>query len=173
MKRDIASFVARCLTYQKVKIEHQKPARLLQHLDILEWKWDSISMDFVVRLPKTPLGYDAAWVIVDRPTKSTYILPIRISCPLYKLAQVYIQEIVRLHGIPINIVSDRDPRFTSKFGYHYKKPQVLNFILVQLTTLKQMVKQRGLFRLKGHAQGLCVRTSGKLGHSSTIDRAFL
>ena len=72
-------------------------------------------MDFVVGLPRTPSGYDAAWVIVDRLTKSTHILPIRISCPLYKLAEVYLQEIVRLHGIPTSIVSDRDPRFTSKF----------------------------------------------------------
>ena len=61
-------------------------------------------MDFVVGLPRTPLGYDAAWIIVDKLTKSTHILPIRISCPLYKLAQVYIQEIIRLHGIPISIV---------------------------------------------------------------------
>ena len=66
-------------------------------------------MDFVVGLPRTPIGYDAAWVIVDRLTKSTH------SFLLYKLAQVYIQEIIRLHGIPTSIVSNRDPRFTSKF----------------------------------------------------------
>ena len=72
-------------------------------------------MDFAVELPRIPSGYNAAWIIVDKLTKSTHILPIRISCPLYKLAQVYIQEIVRLHKVPTSIVLDRDPRFTSKF----------------------------------------------------------
>ena len=60
MKQDIVSFVTRCLTCQKVKIEHKKPVGLLQALDIPQWKWDSISMDFMVGLPRTPLGYDAA-----------------------------------------------------------------------------------------------------------------
>ena len=60
MKRDIDIFVARCLTCQKVKIEHQKPAGLLQPLDIVKWKWNSISMDFVIGLPMIPSGYDAA-----------------------------------------------------------------------------------------------------------------
>ena len=115
MKRDIASFVARCLTYQKVKIEHQKPVRLLQPLNIPEWECESISMDLVIGLPRTPSGYDAAWIIFDRLTKSTHILPIRISWSLYKLVEVYVKEILRLHGILTSIISDRDPRFTSKF----------------------------------------------------------
>ena len=114
-KHDIASFITRFLICQKVKIEHQKPTRLLQPLDIPEWKWDSILIDFVVELPRIPVGYDATWVIVDKLTKPTHILLIRINCPLYKLAQIYIQEIVRLRGIPNNIMFDRNPRFTSKF----------------------------------------------------------
>jgi hypothetical protein len=65
MKADIARFVAHCDTCQRIKAEHQKPARLLQPLPIPVWKWDEISMDFVVGLPKTQKGHDSIWVIVD------------------------------------------------------------------------------------------------------------
>lgn len=65
MKKDIGEFVAKCLTCQKVKIEHQRPARLLQPLRIPEWKWDVVTIDFITGLPKTASGNDAAWVIVD------------------------------------------------------------------------------------------------------------
>ena len=72
-------------------------------------------MDFVTSLPNTPRENDAIWVIVDRLTKSTYFLPINISFPVAQLAEIYIREIVRLHGVPSSIVSDRDPRFTSRY----------------------------------------------------------
>ena len=65
MKVDVARLVNKCLVCQKVKIEHQKPAGMLQHLEIPEWKWESVSMDFVMGLPRTPSGYDTIWVIVD------------------------------------------------------------------------------------------------------------
>ncbi|KAK2407303.1 putative mitochondrial protein [Trifolium repens] len=115
MKRDVAEFVASCLTCQKAKIEHQRPAGMLQSLDIPEWKWDSISMDFITGLPKTRRKHDSIWVIVDRLTKSAHFLPVRITDTAAKLTDVYIAEIVRLHGIPSSIVSDRDPKFTSHF----------------------------------------------------------
>lgn len=115
MKRDIAQFVYACLTCQKSKVEHQKPAGLMQPLEIPEWKWDSISMDFVTSLPSTVRGFDAIWVIVDRLTKSAHFLPISITYPVAKLAEIYIKAIVKLHGVPLSIVSDRDPRFTSEF----------------------------------------------------------
>ena len=97
------------------KIEHQKPSGLMQPLAIPEWKWDSISMDFVSGLPRTNKNFEAIWVIVDRLTKSAHFIPIRMDYPLERLAELYIEKIVRLHGIPSSIVSDRDPRFTSKF----------------------------------------------------------
>jgi len=115
MKRDVAQFVYACLICQKSKVEHQKPAGLLTPLDILEWKWDSISMDFVTSLPNTPKGHDAIWVIVDRPTKSVHFIPININFPVSQSAEIYIREIVKLHGVPSSIVTDRDPRFTSRF----------------------------------------------------------
>ena len=72
-------------------------------------------MDFVVGLPRTHSGHDAIWVIVDRLTKSAHFLAVKNTYPLEKMAQIYVDEIVRLHGAPESIVSDRDPRFTSKF----------------------------------------------------------
>ena len=72
-------------------------------------------MDFVVGLPRTPEGYDSIWVIVDRLTKSAHFLPVKTTYTLERYATLYIREIVRLHGAPVSIVSDRDPRFTAKF----------------------------------------------------------
>ncbi|WJX94652.1 hypothetical protein P8452_76049 [Trifolium repens] len=115
MKKDVAEYVASCLTCQKAKIEHQKPAGMLQSLDIPEWKWDSISMDFITGLPKTRRKHDSIWVIVDRLTKSAHFLPVRTTDTAAKLTDIYIAEIVRLHGIPSSIVSDRDSKFTSHF----------------------------------------------------------
>ncbi|KAK2397880.1 hypothetical protein QL285_059409 [Trifolium repens] len=115
MKKDVAEYVASCLTCQKAKIEHQRPAGMLQSLDIPEWKWVSISMDFITGLPKTRRKHDSIWVIVDRLTKSAHFLPVRTTDTAAKLTDVYIAEIVRLHGIPSSIVSDRDPKFTSHF----------------------------------------------------------
>ena len=115
MKREIVEFISRCLTCQQVKAEHQRPAGLLQSLPIPQWKWENITMDFVTGLPHTHRGHDAIWVIVDRLTKTVHFLPIRNDFPLSQLAQLYVNEIIRLHGIPISIVSDRDPRFTSQF----------------------------------------------------------
>ncbi|XP_072093102.1 transposon Tf2-1 polyprotein isoform X3 [Arachis hypogaea] len=115
MKNDVALHVSKCLTCQKVKIEHQRPSGTLQPLEIPQWKWESIAMDFVIGLPKTRSGCDAIWVVVDRLTKSAHFLPIQISCTMEELARMYIKEIVRLHGVPSTIISDRDPRFTSRF----------------------------------------------------------
>ena len=72
-------------------------------------------MDFVVGLPLTGRKHDSVWVVVDRLTKSAHFLPVRTDYSLDKLAELYIKEIVRLRGIPISIISDRDPRFTSRF----------------------------------------------------------
>lgn len=84
-------------------------------LEIPEWKWEHVTMDFVAGLPKTRSGCDMIWVIVDRLTKSAHFLPVSSETPLDKLVNVYMENIVSLHGVPVSIVSDRDSRFTSKF----------------------------------------------------------
>ncbi|XP_052622433.1 uncharacterized protein LOC128127784, partial [Lactuca sativa] len=115
MKRDVAWFVERCLTCRKVKAEHQRPHGKLQPLEIPEWKWEQITMDFITKLPRTARGVDAIWVIVDRLTKSAHFLAISESSSAEKLAEIYVKEVVSRHGVPISIVSDRDVRFTSRF----------------------------------------------------------
>ncbi|GJR98626.1 putative reverse transcriptase domain-containing protein [Tanacetum coccineum] len=89
MKRDIATYVSKCLTCSKVKAEHQRPSGLLQQPEIPEWKWDKITMDFITKLPRE-----------DYSTE--------------KLAKIYIDEIVARHGVPVSIISDIDGRFTSR-----------------------------------------------------------
>ena len=72
-------------------------------------------MDFAVGLPRTQGGYDSIWVIVDRLTKSAHFLAVKTTYKANHLAMLFIAEIVRLHGVPSSIVSDRDPKFTSRF----------------------------------------------------------
>lgn len=109
MKRSVVDYVSHCLTCQQVKAEHQRPAGLLQQMEILEWKWERVIMDFVVGLPRSQKGHDSTWVIVDRLTKWAHFLPMKTMYSLSKYAQVYIDEIVRLHGVPLSIISDRGP----------------------------------------------------------------
>nr|GFC65106.1 reverse transcriptase domain-containing protein [Tanacetum cinerariifolium] len=115
MKADIATYVSKCLTCAKVKAEHQKSLGLLVQPKIPKWKWDNITMDFVTKLPKSSQGYDTIWVIVDRLTKFAIFTPIRENDPMDKLARMYLNEVVTRHEIPVSIISDRDPMFTSNF----------------------------------------------------------
>ena len=115
MKRHVSEFIAKCMTCQRVKAEQKKPSGLLLPLDIPQWKWEDISMDFVDGLPRSRRGNESIWVIVDRLTKSAHFIPIKASRTAMTLASIYVKEVVRLHGIPKSIVSDRDPLFTSRF----------------------------------------------------------
>ena len=121
MKGHVGDFVRRCLTCQQVKAEHQKPAGLLQLMEVVEWKWEHVMMDFVTHFPRTLQRHDAVWVIVDRLTKLTHFLTVRMTFTLEKLCRLYIQEIVRLHGVLVSIVSNRDPRFTTHFWKSFQK----------------------------------------------------
>lgn len=115
MKKDITDYIEHCLICQQVKGEHHRPSDLLQPLMIPEWKWEHVRMDFVLGLPKAQKGYDLICVIVDRLMKSTHILPVKKRFSIDQYAELYIAKIVRLHGVPLSIVSDRDPKFTSTF----------------------------------------------------------
>ena len=107
MKREIAEHVAICDSCQRIKVEHQKPAGLLQPLRIPQWKWDEIGMDFIVKLPRTRAGYDSIWVVVDHLTMSTHFIPVKTSYNSAVLAELYMSRIVCFHGVPKKIVSDR------------------------------------------------------------------
>jgi Integrase core domain. len=115
MRREIAEFVALCDVCQRVKAEHQRPAGLLQALQIPEWKWEEIGMDFITGLPRTSSGHDSIWVVVDRLTKVAHFIPVHTTYSGKKLAELYLARIMYLHGVPKKIVSGRGSQFTSKF----------------------------------------------------------
>ena len=121
MKRHFRDFVRWCLTCQQVMAEHQKPTGLLQPLEVAGWKWENATMDFVTHLARTPWRHDVVWVIVDRLPKSAYFLAVKMTFTLQEFCQLYLREIVRLHGVPVSIVSDRDPRFMAHFWKSFQK----------------------------------------------------
>ncbi|GKA17801.1 putative reverse transcriptase domain-containing protein [Tanacetum coccineum] len=130
MKADIATYVSKCMTCAKVKAEHQKPSGLLQQPKIPEWKWEKITVDFVLGLPRTPSGYDTIWVIVDRLTKSAHFLPMKKTDSMEKLTQQYLKEIVCRHGVPVSIISEKiadlphSERLRNRSEYeHYLAPR--------------------------------------------------
>jgi transposase InsO family protein len=84
-------------------------------MQIPQWKWDEIGIDFIVGLPRTRAGYDSIWVVVDRLTKATHFIPVKTTYNSAVLAKLYMSRIVCLHGIPKKIVSDRGTQFTSHF----------------------------------------------------------
>ncbi|GJV11226.1 putative reverse transcriptase domain-containing protein [Tanacetum coccineum] len=100
MKAKIATYVSKCLTYARVKVECQKLSGLLVQPVILVWKWENITMDFDTKLPKTSSGQDTIMVIVDRLTKSTHFLPIKETNSMEKLTRQYLKEVVSRHGVP-------------------------------------------------------------------------
>ncbi|KAG8491028.1 hypothetical protein CXB51_014149 [Gossypium anomalum] len=115
LKREVTDFVGKCLTCQQVKEEHQLPSGLLQPVKIPLLKWERVTMDFVSGLPLMSSKKDSVWVIVDWLTKSAPFIPVCTNYSLQKLAKLYVSKIVRLHGVPISIISDRNPHFMSQF----------------------------------------------------------
>ncbi|GKC72727.1 putative reverse transcriptase domain-containing protein [Tanacetum coccineum] len=96
-----------CYGDPRTVIMHESSGLLVQP-EIPQWKWDNITMDFVMKLPKYSQGYGTIWVIVDRLTKSSIFVPIRETGPIEKLARMYLKEVVTRHGIPVTILCDRD-----------------------------------------------------------------
>jgi hypothetical protein len=115
MKREIAQYVLECDTCQRIKASHLKSAGALQPLSIPSWKRDDISMDFIVGLPNTSRHHDLIWVIVDRLRKVAHFLPVHTTDKAQKYAEMYIDRIMCLHGLPRTIVSDRGAQFVARF----------------------------------------------------------
>jgi hypothetical protein len=173
MKADIARFVAHCDTCQRIKAEHQKPVGLLQPLPIPVWKWDEVGMDFVVGLPKTLKGHDSIWVIVDRLIKVAHFLPVRTNYGGEKLARLYVDNIVKLYGVPSRIVLDRGTQFTSRFwkSLHKTMGTKLDFSSPyhpQIDGQTEMVNQIMEDMLR-----VCVLTYGKDWEQSLLYAEFL
>ena len=115
MRERIKRWIQICDSCQKNKPYQLKTQGLLQPLKIPERPWQSVSMDLITDLPKTPRGHDAIITVVDRLTKMAHFIPCTTTVKASELAVFFRREIVRLHGTPQSIVSDRDPRFTSRF----------------------------------------------------------
>jgi hypothetical protein len=115
MKREAAHYVSECDTYQKVKADFMKPGRLLQPLSILDWKWDDISMDYIVGLPMMARKFDSIWVIMDRLSKSTHFIPVNTNYKVQKYAEIYIAHVLCVHGVPKTIISDQGSQFVARF----------------------------------------------------------
>jgi hypothetical protein len=131
LKRDMAAHMAMCDVCQRIKAEHQISAGLLHPLKVPEWKWEEIGMDFIVRLPCTPKGYDSIWVIVDRLTKVAHFISVKTTYKGSRLAELYMARIVCLHGVSKKIISDRGSQFTSRFwkSFHENMDTKLSFSL--------------------------------------------
>jgi hypothetical protein len=106
MKRETAHYVSECDTCRKVKADYMKPRGLLQPLCIPEWKWDDISINFIVGLPLMAHKFDSIWVIVDRLSKSAHFIPIHTNYNVQKYAGIYIARVLCLHGVSKTIISN-------------------------------------------------------------------
>lgn len=128
MTKSIKKFVHQCDTCQRYKHSTLAPAGILQPLPIPSAIWDDISLDFIIRLPKSK-GYETVLVVVDRLSKYCHFIPLKHPYTARSLADMFLREIIRLHGIPKSILSDKDPLFLSKFWQEIFKMQgsTLNF----------------------------------------------
>ena len=115
MKADIVDYVAHFLECQQVKDEHRHPAGLLHPHAIPKLKWEVISMDFIIGLPLMTRRHDSIFVVVDTLTKSAHFVHVCTTYQSPELAIIFISEIVRLHGVPKKIISDRGSVFTRRF----------------------------------------------------------
>ena len=122
MKREIATYVAKCDVCQRVKAEHQRPAGLLQPLKVPEWKWDKVGMDFITGLTRSNKGHDSIWVIVDHLTKVAHFIPVKTTYDGNRLATLYINRIVSLHGVPRRLCQIKEPSLPQGSRRSSKRP---------------------------------------------------
>jgi hypothetical protein len=122
MEGDCNAHVRGCSTCLRVKPNNQKPVGLLHQLDVPKGRWESIGIDWITGLPPSgDEGYDAIMSIVDRFTKRAHFLPVCIGMGAEETAEIFVDRYFRLHGVPTDIVSDRDPRFIADFWQAFTK----------------------------------------------------
>ena len=114
MRRDVQRFIARFTTCQKAK-SRLNPHYLYMTLPVPSVPWEDISVDFVLGLPRTKKGRDSIFVVVDKFSKIAHFIPFHKSDDATNVADLFFREVVRLHGVPNTIVSDRDTTFFSHF----------------------------------------------------------
>ena len=114
MDQEVEEYVRSCDSCQQNKATRHKKYGLLDHLDIPNRPRDDISMDFIVGLPE-PGRHTKIWVVVDRFSKMAHFIPLSTETTIKEIANIFLREVWRLHGLPNSVVSDRDSRFQSKF----------------------------------------------------------
>jgi hypothetical protein len=115
MKREAAHYIFECDTCRKVKAGYMKPGGLLQPLSISTWKWDDISIDFIMGLPMTAHKFDSIWIIVDGLSKSAHFIPVHTRYDAQRYAEIHIACVLCLHGVSKTIISDRGSQFVARF----------------------------------------------------------
>ena len=130
MKSEVAEYIARCLDCQQVKTKHQHPAGLLQPLPIPSWKWEIINLDFITGLPRNQNQNDSIMVVVDKLSKAAHFIPVKTTYKAANIADIFLKQFFRLHGVSKVIISYRDPKFTGNFWKSLFKGlnTTLNFI---------------------------------------------
>lgn len=114
MQTDIRKFVESCTMCQREKGVSTN-ARLYQPLPIPSRPWESLSMDFVMGLPKTKIGHENVFIVIDRFSKMAHFIPCKTRNDASYIVGLFFKEIVRIHGLPLSIVSDRDNKFVGHF----------------------------------------------------------
>ena len=114
MSQDVLAFVVDCPVYQTEKSSHLQPAGRLMPLPLPTRKWEHVAIDFVTGMPEDQ-GMNAIMTVVDKATKMVHFIPCNETITAKGTAQLYWQHVGKLHGIPAVIISDRDPRFTSRY----------------------------------------------------------
>ena len=115
MKKDIVDYIARCMEFQKVKVEHRHLAGLLQPLPIPKWKWEVVAIDFITKFPRKDRQHDPIMVVVDKLTKASHFNLVKSTHEATNIVYIFMKEIARLDGIPKVIVFDKYSKFMSNF----------------------------------------------------------
>jgi hypothetical protein len=140
----------------------------LQLLSILEWKWDDISMDFIVGLPLTARKFDSIWVIVDRLYKCVHFIPVHTRYDARRYAEIYIAHMLCLHGVPKTIISDQGSQFV--FHFWEQLHASLGTHSIHSSAYPTDGWSNGVSQpdLRRHTESLCHRVPRKLGQESAL-----